>query len=120
VDRGPSGFYAWLVRIAEFKLLEADRRRRAKKRGNPAPLEVDPISLQTSVAGRVSRGEHALRIADALALLPESQAAAVRLRYLQGLSLAETAERLDTTPAAVKALVARGLAQLAGRLRTTS
>ena len=44
----------------------------------------------------------------------------MRLRYLQGLSVAETAERLDTTPAAVKALVARGLAQLAGRLRTTS
>ena len=28
-DRHPNGFYAWLVRIARFKLSEADRRRRA-------------------------------------------------------------------------------------------
>ena len=119
-DRHPNGFYAWLVRIADFKLKEADRRRRAKKRGQPASLEVEPMSLQTSVAGRASRGEHALRIADALTVLPGSQAEAVRLRYLQGLSVAETAERLETTPAAVKALVARGLAQLAGRLKLTS
>jgi RNA polymerase sigma-70 factor (ECF subfamily) len=117
VDRSPQGFYAWLVRIAAFKLKEADRRRRAKKRGRPAPLEVEPVSPQTSIAGRASRGEHALRIAAALGEIPESQAAAVRLRYLQGLSVAETAERLDTTPAAVKALVARGLARLAEGLR---
>jgi len=38
-DRHPNGFYAWLVRIADFKLKEADRRRRAKKRGQPASLE---------------------------------------------------------------------------------
>ena len=119
-DRHPRGFYAWLVRIAAFKLKEADRGRRAKKRGNPAPLRAEPMSLQTSVAGRASRGEHALRIAAALDLLPENQAAAVRLRYLQGLSVAETAEQLETTAAAVKALVARGLVQLAGRLRMTS
>lgn len=119
-DRHPRGFYAWLVRIAEFKLSEADRSRRAKKRGHPAPLVAEPMSLQTSVAGRASRGEHALRIADAIARLPGKQAAAVRLRYLQGLSVAETAEQLETTPAAVKALVARGLVQLAGRLRTSS
>lgn len=119
VDGTPQAFYVWLVRIAEFKLKEADRRRRARKRGNPAPLETEPVSLQTSIAGRASRGEHALRIAAALEGLPENQAAAVRLRYLQGLSVAETAERLDTTPAAVKALVARGLAQLAGRLRSS-
>jgi len=116
VDRGPHGFYHWLVRIAEFKLLEANRHRTAKKRGSPAPLRAEPPAMQTSVAGRVGRGEHALRIAEALERLPESQAAAVRLRYLQGLSVAETAERLETTPAAVKALVARGLAQLAGHL----
>jgi len=120
IDRSPAGFYHWLVKIAEFKLMEADRRRRAKKRGNPASLKAEPVSLQTSVAGRASRGEHALRIAAALDQLPENQAAAVRLRYLQGLSVAETAEQLATTPAAVKALVARGLAQLGGRLKTTS
>jgi RNA polymerase sigma-70 factor (ECF subfamily) len=120
VAERPGAFYAWLVRIASFKLKEADRRRRAKKRGSPAPLTAEPVSSQTSVSGRASRSEHALRIAEALEELPENQAAAVRLRYLQGLSVAETAERLDTTPGAVKALVSRGLARLAGLLRLRS
>lgn len=116
VAERPGGFYAWLVRIAAFKLKEADRRRRAKKRGNPAPLRADPMASQTSVPGRASRSEHALRIAEALETLPENQAAAVGLRYLQGLTVAEAAGQLGTSEAAVKALVARGLAQLAGRL----
>lgn len=120
VPERPGSFYRWLVGIAAFKLKEADRHRRALKRGRPAPLEMDPVSLQTSVAGRVGRGERARRIAEALETIPATQAEAVRLRYLQGLSVAETAERLETTPAAVKALVARGLARLGTRLRTTS
>jgi RNA polymerase sigma-70 factor (ECF subfamily) len=113
-------FYAWLVRIAGFKLKEADRRRRAKKRGNPAPLEIDPAAIQTSVASRVGRADRARRVAEALEAIPPQQAEAVRLRYLQGLSVKDTAAALDTSPAAVKALVARGLEQLAARLRTTA
>jgi RNA polymerase sigma-70 factor (ECF subfamily) len=52
----------------------------------------------------------------ALLALPERQAEAVRCRYLEGLSLAETAERLECSEPAVKALVCRGLADLAGRV----
>jgi RNA polymerase sigma-70 factor (ECF subfamily) len=59
------------------------------------------------------RAEGAVHLAEALARLPERQAEAVRLRYLEGMSLAETADRLACTEAAVKALVARGLSALA-------
>jgi RNA polymerase sigma-70 factor (ECF subfamily) len=62
------------------------------------------------------RGERAHRLVDALAQLPEAQAEAVRLRYLEGLTIAETAKRLEKSPAAVKALVSRGLRALASRL----
>lgn len=109
----PQAFYRWLTRIAGFKLKEAERHRRAKKRGQPDPLERDPPAQQTSVAGRVGEGERARRVAQALERLPAAQAEAVRLRYLQGLTLAETALRLERSESAVKALVSRGLSALA-------
>lgn len=112
----PQGFYRWLARIAGFKVKEAERARRAKKRGAPDALRTDPVSKETSVAGRAGRSERAAWIADAIAGLPAAQGRAVRLRYLQGLSLRETAARLDRSEAAVKALVGRGLQALAGRM----
>lgn len=112
---GTSSFYRWLVTIARFKLREADRARRAKKRAH-APLAAEPAAAQTSPSGQLMRGERTGRLVDALAELPEVQAEAVRLRYLEGLTIAETAERLAKSPAAVKALVSRGLGALAARL----
>lgn len=108
----PQAFYRWLTRIAGFKLKEAERNRRAKKRGQPGRLAGEPPAQQTSVAGRAGEGERTRQIARALDQLPEAQGQAVRLRYLQGLSLAETALRLDRSESAVKALVSRGLASL--------
>jgi len=113
--RGPASFYRWLVAIARNKIREASRRRAAKKRAHRA-LDAEPPAVQTSPSGRVVRGERSGRIARALAELPEAQAEAVRLRYLEGLTIAETAERLGRSDAAVKALVARGLRDLAERL----
>lgn len=113
----PQGFYRWLARIAGFKVKEAERARRAKKRGRPRALLAEPPADDTSVAGRAGRGERAAQIAEAIDALPEAQAEAVRLRYLQGLSLRETAERLERSEAAVKALVGRGLQALARRMQ---
>lgn len=110
---GPASFYRWLVGIARFKLREAERAQRAKKRALQAPLAHDPLAAQTSPSGRAMRAERAGFIGDALAAVPEAQAEAVRLRYLEGLSVAECAARLERSESAVKALVSRGLAVLA-------
>ena len=48
----------------------------------------------------------------ALAALPDDQRAAVRLRFLEGKSLEETATALDRTPDAIRGLVHRGKEQL--------
>jgi len=109
----PQAFYRWLARIAGFKVKEAERRRRAKKRGNPGPMATEPPADQTSVAGRAGRTERVEQIASAIEKLPSAQADAVRLRYLQGLSVADTAQQMERSEAAVKALVARGLGTLA-------
>lgn len=114
--QGPSSFYRWLVGIARYKISEALRSARARKRALEEPLAVDLAASQTSPSLGAARAEGAARLGAALDALPERQGLAVRLRYLEGCSLAETAERLACSEAAVKALVARGLADLAGRL----
>ena len=112
----PQAFYRWLTRIAVFKRKEAERALRAAKRGRPASLEAEPPAADSSVAGRAARGERAALIAQAIDTLPDAQADAVRLRYLEGRSVADTAAQLGRSEAAVKALVSRGLTALARRL----
>jgi RNA polymerase sigma-70 factor (ECF subfamily) len=114
-DRGPASFYRWLVAIARFKIAEADRAAAAKKR-QAVPLDVQVPAAVSSPSGRAMRHAFREHLEDALQSVGEARAEAVRLRYLEGLSLKETADRLDRTAAAVKALVSRGLADLAERL----
>jgi RNA polymerase sigma-70 factor (ECF subfamily) len=118
-DRGPASFYRWLVTIARFKVNEAARGRRAKKRALEAPLEHDPVGKETSPSGYALKAERAALLGSALAELPADQADAVRMRYFEGLTIAECAERLERSPAAVKGLVSRGLGTLAVLARET-
>ena len=58
------------------------------------------------------RNEAVLRLAEALACLPEANRQALVLRHLQGLSLARISAELSRTPAAVAGLIKRGLIEL--------
>jgi RNA polymerase sigma-70 factor (ECF subfamily) len=64
------------------------------------------------------RAEAALALLDALHSLPETQAEAIRLRYLEGLTLAEIVDRMDKSETAVAGLLKRGLAKLRTTLGT--
>lgn len=112
---GPS-FYGWLVAIARFKLSEAERALRAHKRAREEPLERDPAQNGTSPSMGAMRIERAQLLQAALTELPEAQAQAIRLRYLEGLSLAEAAARMQRSEAALKALVTRAFGTLASQL----
>ena len=57
-------------------------------------------------------GEEALRLADALAQLPEAQHEALVLQYWHGLTVAQIGARLERTPVAVAGLLKRGLQRL--------
>jgi RNA polymerase sigma-70 factor (ECF subfamily) len=74
-----------------------------------ARLEAFLAADQASPSGRAERNERLLRLADALAQLPEDQRRAVELRHLEGLSLAEIAERMGRSVDAVVGLIHRGL-----------
>jgi RNA polymerase sigma-70 factor (ECF subfamily) len=56
--------------------------------------------------------ENVLRLASAVARLPEPQQEAVTLKHLQGLPLLEVANLMERSPASVASLLRRGLASL--------
>lgn len=67
---------------------------------------------KTSPSGVAIRGEAVVALMDALHQLPETQAEAIRLRYMEGLPLAEIVERMGKSDTAVAGLLKRGLQKL--------
>lgn len=72
---------------------------------------------QSSPSEQVVFAERVAALSDALLALPDPQREAVLLHYLQGLTIAEVAQRLERTPSAVGGLLFRGLKQLRSHLR---
>ena len=75
-------------------------------------LEAWLVAHQSSPSEHAEREEQAVRLADALARLPEAQREALVLQHWHGWALAEIAEHLGRTPAAVAGLLHRGLHSL--------
>lgn len=75
---------------------------------------------QTSPSGVAVKREAVMAMMDALHELPETQAEAIRLRYMEGLSLAEIVERMGKSDTAVAGLLKRGLKKLRTLLDTGS
>ncbi len=66
----------------------------------------------TSPSGIAIKAEAAMALVEALHELPETQAEAIRLRYMEGLPLAEIVERMGKSETAVAGLLKRGLQKL--------
>ena len=64
---------------------------------------------QSSPSQQVEQHEQSLRLARALAALPEAQREALVLQHWHGWTLAQIGERMNRTPAAVAGLLKRGL-----------
>jgi RNA polymerase sigma-70 factor (ECF subfamily) len=73
----------------------------------------------SSPSDLAARREQSVRLADALAELPDDYREVIVLRHLEGLPFPEVAARLGRTADSVKKLWARGLARLRGRLKGT-
>lgn len=74
----------------------------------------------TSPSGVAIREEAVLALFGALHQLPETQAEAIRLRYMEGLPLAEIVERMGKSDTAVAGLLKRGLQKLRTIMDTQS
>ncbi len=75
---------------------------------------------KTSPSGIAVREEAVMAMMDALHQLPETQAEAIRLRYMEGLPLKEIVERMGKSDTAVAGLLKRGLQKLRTLLDTGS
>jgi RNA polymerase sigma-70 factor (ECF subfamily) len=121
---------AWLRAILANALASASRRFEAQAR-NPgrersleAELERSASRLnglfaadQTSPSERAVRGEEMMRLSQAIARLPDHERRVVELHYLEGLAVAEVAERIGRTRPAAVGLLFRGLKRLRELLR---
>jgi RNA polymerase sigma-70 factor (ECF subfamily) len=116
---------AWLRRILAHNLTDEIRRLGAQTRdvvreqsldaaldGSSARLEGCLAADQSTPSQQAQRAEQADRLRQALAQLPEDQRRAVELHHLHGHSLAETADQMGRTKAAVASLIFRGLDHL--------
>ena len=121
---------AWLRRILANELLDAikhfhrDKRDVAREQSLEADLEQSAsgmvrwlAAVQTSPSGKASRNEQLLRLADALAELPEAMREVVVLKHCQGWTLQRIADRLGKSVPAVASYLRRGLEQLRKRLK---
>lgn len=125
-----SEWLAWLRTIlantlaAAVRRFAAEARDLARERSLEAELELSSSRLecllaadQTSPSQQAVRYEELLRLAQAMSRLPEDQRRVVELHHLKGLPVAEVAERLGRTRAAVVGLLFRGLKALRVLLR---
>jgi RNA polymerase sigma-70 factor (ECF subfamily) len=121
---------AWLrtilanVLAGTARRYETQGRDAARERSLEANLQLSSSRLecllaadQTSPSQGAVRREELLRLATALAGLPECERQAVELHYLKGLPVASVADHLGRTRPAVVGLLFRGLKRLRRRLR---
>ena len=121
---------AWLRQILARNLAHAVRdlgrakRDVGRERSLEAALDASSARLeawlaaeQSSPSQQAQRHERAVRLAQALAALPDDNREALVLHYCEDRPLAEIAQHLGRTPAAVAGLLKRGLKQLRKHLR---
>jgi RNA polymerase sigma-70 factor (ECF subfamily) len=121
----PAERAAWLRQILARNLANAvrdlgrDKRDVARERSleeSASRLEAWLAAEQSSPSVQAERNEEAVRLAQALAALPEAQREVVELRHCQGWSLAEISRHVGRSPSAEAGLLHRGLQQLRARL----
>ena len=116
---------AWLRKILANELADSvkhfDRDKRAidRERSLKADLDRSASGLagwlaadQTSPSAKAANNEELLRLADALAELPERMREVVVLKHCQNWTLQDIATRIGKSVPAVASLLRRGLAQL--------
>jgi RNA polymerase sigma-70 factor (ECF subfamily) len=106
-----SSFSGWLYRIAHNLVIDHYRRQ-----GRATQVDLDDLpSLVAKTEDPERAAERALMmdgLRSAINRLTEEQAQVVSLRFLEGLSIAETADAMDKTEGAIKALQYRAVMSL--------
>ena len=130
----PTSFFAWMKAIADRRMNDTLKTQQRLKRGgefriatwNPHDSAswfdlLDALPSEAHTASSVlSKKETVQSLQVAVSRLPEDQGTAVQLRFLEGLTLGETATEMNRTVPAVRGLLHRGKQQLARDLTSAS
>jgi RNA polymerase sigma-70 factor (ECF subfamily) len=123
-------FLAWLTRLLHNNVSQTIRdnvfaAKRSVRREQPQPggnestaVWQEPAAAISSPSQRAMRGEAAVELARLLETLPADQREAVRLRHLEGWSLAAIATHMDRSIVATAGLIKRGLQALRRDLKS--
>jgi RNA polymerase sigma-70 factor (subfamily 1) len=125
-DGSDGGFFPWLAKIAEHRMFDVLKARRAKKRRpRNGPLQhawrtdgelvelLAVVAINERTPSRsAARHEAAELVRAALNSLDEDYRVGLRLRFLEGLSPPEIARRMGRTEGAVQMLCRRALDRL--------
>lgn len=124
--RASVSFSAWLKAIANHRILDEIRNKRRQKRGGDwqrrwgietesgnvlNPIDAAPAT-DNSPSRSVSRHEKWQKLIELMQQLEPDQRQAVRLRFLEGLSIEEIAVAMDKTTGSIRGLLHRGKATL--------
>jgi RNA polymerase sigma-70 factor (ECF subfamily) len=122
---GDAEMAGWLREILANKLAQAGREFASRKRDLAleqslhVALEKSSLHLEEFLADqqpapgeRLIRNERVLRLAGAMAQLPEDQRLAVEMKHLQDFTIAEISQVMGRSEPSVTGLLRRGLAQL--------
>ncbi|QDS89739.1 ECF RNA polymerase sigma-E factor [Rosistilla oblonga] len=121
----PAAFVVWIRNILRNNLASAVARhvitqkrsvahevRLANDSSRGPGLAGQLAGSTTSPSQQIMRAETSQALLDALDQLPEMQAAAIKLRYMEGLNMKEISEAVGKTEMAVGGLLKRGLKRL--------
>jgi RNA polymerase sigma-70 factor (ECF subfamily) len=104
---------AWVLAIARHKLVDLWRRRGRQEALNEPLDDVDDAVLASTEAESGAQRD----LAKLLEELPAAQRQAIVLTKIEGLSVAEAAQRAGASESAIKVQVHRGLKKLAALVR---
>lgn len=110
------------VILDSLKSYTSDKRDVSREYTIPDPLGSATVAFFTpadpgdSPSQKLIQGENAIELAAAIDRLPESQAIAITLKYLEGRTLAETAKVLERSTTATAGLLKRGMQNLRSSL----
>jgi RNA polymerase sigma-70 factor (ECF subfamily) len=107
--REEKSFLAWLFRIASNSVVDHHRRRAVR---DHLPLDEAQLPTHSGPEAPVEKKLTQERLQQALPKLTDDQQQVIILRFVEGLSHAETARILGKSEGAIKALQRRGLTSL--------
>jgi RNA polymerase sigma-70 factor (ECF subfamily) len=120
----------WLRKILARVLIDLARKHGPRLHGHEfafEAIEESSVRLEQYFAGddtspsrRAVRQEETVRLAEALASLPEDQRTALELKHFHDLTVAQIGRTMDKSPSAVAGLLYRGLRSLRAALAEDS